>query len=159
MGIKEADKIFYTFPYHYLPTQQKEVWKVSRHLAWGYEYLAILNTVQEFLSRYESSRILDFGCGDASFANLIPCNWVYTGVEHNKKAIEKCREKFSQFKFIYSDIIFFERYNKFVQIQSVKNSIHRFKFPLRLFFIVKIFTVAENEWSYNNEITVFFTYV
>jgi SAM-dependent methyltransferase len=83
-------------------------------------YTPSISWLERQFSRDRIVSVLDFGCGDASYANLIPCNWVYTGVEHHKKAIAKCRKKFPQFKFIHSDINFFERYNKSAQIQPIE---------------------------------------
>jgi len=75
-------------------------------------YTPSISWLEGQFSRDRIISVLDFGCGDASYAKLIPRNWVYTGVDHHKKAIEKCRKKFPQFKFINSDLNFFVRYNK-----------------------------------------------
>jgi 2-polyprenyl-3-methyl-5-hydroxy-6-metoxy-1,4-benzoquinol methylase len=55
----------YVIPYHYLPYQGIDgEWHIARTLGWGYEYLAILETVKQIVQRYQIRRLLDFGCGD-----------------------------------------------------------------------------------------------
>jgi SAM-dependent methyltransferase len=53
----------YNFPYHFIPTGDS-VWTISRHLGWGYEYLAILETITNLVVDHHPGRALDFGCGD-----------------------------------------------------------------------------------------------
>lgn len=54
----------YTFPYHFLPDTVNGAWTVSRNLVWGYEYLAVLETITALVTNHRPKRVLDFGCGD-----------------------------------------------------------------------------------------------
>ena len=54
----------YTFPYHFIPQDVKGAWTVSTHLWWGYEYLAILQTITDLVVDLRPGKVLDFGCGD-----------------------------------------------------------------------------------------------
>jgi SAM-dependent methyltransferase len=54
----------YTFPYHFIPQRNDHGWDVSRHLWWGYEYLAVLETVMSLAVKHAPTTVLDFGCGD-----------------------------------------------------------------------------------------------
>ena len=54
----------YSHPCHYLPHESRGVWRVSRSLLWGYEYLAISNTILALVPGRNPSSTLDFGCGD-----------------------------------------------------------------------------------------------
>jgi 2-polyprenyl-3-methyl-5-hydroxy-6-metoxy-1,4-benzoquinol methylase len=61
----EVQESLYSFPYHYLPTEDlTSAWRIARYLHWGYEYLAILETVKTVTLRTQPRRVLDFGCGD-----------------------------------------------------------------------------------------------
>jgi 2-polyprenyl-3-methyl-5-hydroxy-6-metoxy-1,4-benzoquinol methylase len=62
---RKLQERFYHFPYHFLPyIFESNVWKISRILHWGYEYLAILENVVKFIEDFKPRKILDFGCGD-----------------------------------------------------------------------------------------------
>lgn len=54
----------YSFPYHWLPTDQENRWQVGRHIAYGIEYLAVLEVVRHLVRNAAPTRVLDFGCGD-----------------------------------------------------------------------------------------------
>ncbi len=58
----------YSVPYHYLPWEEDDIWRVGRFLWWGFEYLALLNTVIEMIAEClpagRQVTVLDFGCGD-----------------------------------------------------------------------------------------------
>jgi len=60
----ERQERLYSHPYHYLPHEHRKVWRVSRSLFWGYEYLAILDTILRLVRGRNPSSTLDFGCGD-----------------------------------------------------------------------------------------------
>jgi|SRR5882724_112747 len=54
----------YHFPYHFIPYNVDEVWRISRFLWWGYEYIAVLDTIVNLIISYHPKKVLDFGCGD-----------------------------------------------------------------------------------------------
>lgn len=60
-SIQESE---YTFPYHFIPHDRNGAWNVSRYLYWGYEYLALLETITNLIISRHPERTLDFGCGD-----------------------------------------------------------------------------------------------
>jgi len=61
----DIQESLYSFPYHYLPTENSaKTWRVARNLFWGYEYLATLETIRNLTLKDAPQRVLDFGCGD-----------------------------------------------------------------------------------------------
>ncbi len=90
----------YSFPYHYLPWEQNGVWRVGRFLWWGFEYLAVLNTVlrmvEKSIQTEGNSTVLDFGCGDgrlivellSRFNSSLRC---VAGVDISEKALTFAR--------------------------------------------------------------------
>jgi SAM-dependent methyltransferase len=86
--IQEAQ---YSFPYHYLPYAANGVWRVAQGLWWGYEYLALLETIMGVLCHYKPKRILDFGCGDGRLIKeLVQMNWgldEIIGVDISERAL------------------------------------------------------------------------
>jgi len=54
----------YEFPYHYIPRMEGGVFRLSRTLRWGYEYLSYIQYIVETASRQSFGRLLDVGCGD-----------------------------------------------------------------------------------------------
>jgi 2-polyprenyl-3-methyl-5-hydroxy-6-metoxy-1,4-benzoquinol methylase len=66
MERESLQEALYDFPYHHIPIVRSKtnVWSVSRYLYWGYEYLAILNTIIDLVLCHKPKRLIDFGCGD-----------------------------------------------------------------------------------------------
>ena len=83
----------YSHPYHYLPHEDREVWKVSRSLFWGYEYLAILDTILKLVLGRNPSSILDFGCGDGRLLYELSRNFPgrLVGVDSSHRALALAR--------------------------------------------------------------------
>ena len=83
----------YSHPYHYLPHEHKGVWRVSRSLFWGYEYLAILNTVLTLVRARNPSSTLDFGCGDGRLLHELSRDFSgrLVGVDSSHRALSLAR--------------------------------------------------------------------
>jgi SAM-dependent methyltransferase len=55
----------YEFPLHHLGSVEPgKIWRVTRVLFWGYDHLALLETVCNLVIRYRPERLVDFGCDD-----------------------------------------------------------------------------------------------
>jgi 2-polyprenyl-3-methyl-5-hydroxy-6-metoxy-1,4-benzoquinol methylase len=54
----------YSFPYHWLPSNDRPEATIGRTLPWGLEYLAVLEATAELVTATRPERVLDFGCGD-----------------------------------------------------------------------------------------------
>jgi 2-polyprenyl-3-methyl-5-hydroxy-6-metoxy-1,4-benzoquinol methylase len=54
----------YSFPYHWLPSNDQGSWNISRALGWGLEYLAVMETTKTVVLGVGPHRVLDLGCGD-----------------------------------------------------------------------------------------------
>ena len=68
MGVYSEQQVVqegqYTFPYHFIPNDVNGAWTVSTQLWWGYEYLAILDSITNLVIDHQPRKVLDFGCGD-----------------------------------------------------------------------------------------------
>ena len=83
----------YSFPYHYLPYEDNEVWRISRQLWWGYDYLAVMDVVLHLTLQHDPQRVLDFGCGDGRLTYELAqrgINEVY-GVDISERALSFAR--------------------------------------------------------------------
>jgi 2-polyprenyl-3-methyl-5-hydroxy-6-metoxy-1,4-benzoquinol methylase len=96
MGPQEIQESQYGIPYHYLPWEWGGIWHVGRFLGWGFEYLALLNTVLELVEKslqygQRQMKVLDFGCGDGRLiAELVrknPCLGIVAGVDISERAL------------------------------------------------------------------------
>jgi len=91
--IAERQERLYSHPYHYLPHEYRGVWRVSRSLHWGYEYLAMLNTILTLVRGRNPSSTLDFGCGDGrllyELSRKFPGRLV--GVDSSRRALSLAR--------------------------------------------------------------------
>jgi SAM-dependent methyltransferase len=79
----------YTFPYHFIPQSNDYGWGVSRHLWWGYEYLAVLETVTSLAVQHAPTNVLDFGCGDGRLISEL-CKTItgdIAGVDVSERAL------------------------------------------------------------------------
>jgi len=92
-GKVDRQEGLYSHPYHYLPHEHRGVWRVSKSLFWGYEYLAILNTILSLVRERNPSSILDFGCGDGrllhELSRDVPARLV--GVDTSRRALSLAR--------------------------------------------------------------------
>lgn len=100
MRPQEIQECQYSLPYHYFPWEQDGIWRVGRFLWWGFEYLAVLDTVLRLAGKYVVSRngpvkVLDFGCGDGRvIVELLaryPCLSVVAGVDISERALTFAR--------------------------------------------------------------------
>jgi SAM-dependent methyltransferase len=86
----EIQESLYSISYHFLPTENvPKTWHVARYLYWGYEYLAILETVRTLVVRHQPGRVLDFGCGDGRLLQELAKHGIpeLIGVDHSKHAL------------------------------------------------------------------------
>jgi 2-polyprenyl-3-methyl-5-hydroxy-6-metoxy-1,4-benzoquinol methylase len=86
----EIQESLYSFAYHFLPTENTpKTWHVARYLYWGYEYLAILETVRTLVVRNQPERVLDFGCGDGRLIQELAKDGIpeLLGVDHSEHAL------------------------------------------------------------------------
>ena len=84
----------YSHPYHYLPHEHREVWRVSRSLFWGYEYLAILDAILRLVRGRDPSSTLDFGCGDGRLLYELSQDFpgrLLVGVDSSHRALALAR--------------------------------------------------------------------
>ncbi len=97
---EEIQERQYSIPYHYLPWEQDGVWRVGCFLWWGFEYLAVLNTVLELVGKIlqhdqSQAKVLDFGCGDGRLiVELLaryPSLAIVAGVDISEKALTFAR--------------------------------------------------------------------
>ena len=79
----------YTFPYHFIPHDVNGAWTVSTHLWWGYEYLAILDSITNLVIDHQPKRVLDFGCGDGRLISELCKKGVpeIYGIDFSKRAL------------------------------------------------------------------------
>jgi SAM-dependent methyltransferase len=79
----------YTFPYHFIPHDVNGAWMVSTHLWWGYEYLAILDSITNLVIGHQPRRVLDFGCGDGRLISELCKKGVpeLYGIDFSKRAL------------------------------------------------------------------------
>ena len=61
----------YAFPYHYIPSALNEGFSQTRHFSWGFRYLGGLSVVAEEVARLEPTSLIDIGCGDGTFADVL----------------------------------------------------------------------------------------
>jgi 2-polyprenyl-3-methyl-5-hydroxy-6-metoxy-1,4-benzoquinol methylase len=86
----EIQESLYSFPYHYLPTENPpKTWRVAQYLHWGYEYLAVLQSVKALTLCDQPQRALDFGCGDGRLIKELVSAGVHEviGVDHSDHAL------------------------------------------------------------------------
>jgi SAM-dependent methyltransferase len=86
----EIQESRYSFPYHYLPIESPpKTWRVAQYLHWGYEYLAVLQTVKALTLRDQPQRALDFGCGDGRLIKELVSAGVHEviGIDHSDHAL------------------------------------------------------------------------
>jgi 2-polyprenyl-3-methyl-5-hydroxy-6-metoxy-1,4-benzoquinol methylase len=86
----DIQESLYSFPYHYLPTENPlKTWRVARSLHWGYEYLATLETVRNLTLKGQPERVLDFGCGDGRLIEELLRAGIpeLIGVDHSEHAL------------------------------------------------------------------------
>jgi 2-polyprenyl-3-methyl-5-hydroxy-6-metoxy-1,4-benzoquinol methylase len=70
----------YSFPYHWLPHVADNRWTIHRTLHWGFEYLALLETLCGIVLRLQPTRVLDLGCGDGRLSFQVAKGGVETVV-------------------------------------------------------------------------------
>jgi SAM-dependent methyltransferase len=58
----------YSFPYHWVPTDEDGYWSVGRVVSGSYSYLGLMHMVAERVAALDPERLLDFGCGDGRLA-------------------------------------------------------------------------------------------
>jgi SAM-dependent methyltransferase len=95
MKPQNIQESLYEFPYHHLLSAEPgNIWRVARVLFWGYDYLALLETVCDLVIRYQPKRLIDFGCGDGRLTKeLIRKNQelFVTGVDTSERALAFAR--------------------------------------------------------------------
>ena len=95
MKPQNIQESLYEFPYHHLLSAEPgNIWRVARVLFWGYDHLALLETVCNLVIRYQPKRLVDFGCGDGRLIKeLISKNQelLVTGVDSSERALAFAR--------------------------------------------------------------------
>jgi 2-polyprenyl-3-methyl-5-hydroxy-6-metoxy-1,4-benzoquinol methylase len=93
MGNKlfELQDEMYDYPYHYIPHfKDKDTLLRTRTLGWALEYFSYLQVISEWVSESVNSSILDVGCGDGRFINMLasrlPESYML-GIDISEKAI------------------------------------------------------------------------
>ena len=115
----------YIFPYHYIPDftifpQHFRVW------SWSYRYIAGLDLVLSKIANQPFESILDFGCGDGRFLNILYGIYgegkKYYGVDISERAIAFANAfNFdSNIKFTSKNIIDYKLKNNFDLITSIE---------------------------------------
>lgn len=93
---REIQESQYSIPYHYLPWERDGIWRVGRFLWWGFEYLAVLDTVLRLVGKSlphceSQAKVLDFGCGDGRLIVELLAHYpglqVIVGVDISEKAL------------------------------------------------------------------------
>lgn len=80
----------YFFPYHYIPYfDLTDCPRRSQFLGWGLDYLCYLLHIREMIIEKRPQSLLDVGCGDGRFLNLLYGHVQnLTGCDLSKKAID-----------------------------------------------------------------------
>ncbi|MBN1122485.1 MAG: class I SAM-dependent methyltransferase [Anaerolineae bacterium] len=89
--IQEDD---YRFPYHYIPSLDKESFTQTRYWNWGFRYLGGLRVVQDQLSALSYNTLCDLGCGDGRFLRELAKQQPSArlmGIDYSERAITIAR--------------------------------------------------------------------
>lgn len=78
----------YHFPYHYIPRADGSVFKPSRILRWGYEYVSYIEYLKQKVLAIQPKSLLDVGCGDGRFLYELQIEQIEcTGIDTSERAI------------------------------------------------------------------------
>jgi SAM-dependent methyltransferase len=96
----------YDFPYHFIPYEDNGVWRITRDLWWGYEYISMLETIVNLVLNCAPKSVLDFGCGDGRVIYELKKRGIdnIVGIDMSKRAIS-----FAQAMVLYEHIEFFQK--------------------------------------------------
>ncbi|NQZ13987.1 MAG: class I SAM-dependent methyltransferase, partial [Alphaproteobacteria bacterium] len=103
--IFEAQDQQYMFPYHHIPSFQKDG-SVSRirDLDWGFDYMACLYHAKKTIEGFKPSSILEVGCGDGAIIGAMDSAIARrVGVDLSEKAIPFAKAFFPQVEFSMLD--------------------------------------------------------
>jgi len=98
----------YDFPYHYLTSNAKENFSLSRFLQWGLVHASYNELLAELLVKMGPQKILDAGCGDGRFLyeleKTLPQS-ALSGIDISERALHFARGFNKQARFFVHDII------------------------------------------------------
>ena len=97
----------YSLPYHYIPTFDKNNFRQTYNIKWGYEYISYLNFIIKLIKNINFDSLLDIGCGDGrllSEINKIFPEKKLTGVDYSTRAIQLAKALNNKIDFICLDI-------------------------------------------------------
>jgi len=95
----------YKFPYHYIPNISDGGVRRYKIFSFGFEYMCYILHVKEIVESYSPNSILDVGCGDGRFLDLIG-NEEYerlVGVDLSHRAIKHAEAMNPEIEFINKD--------------------------------------------------------
>lgn len=94
MDRQELQDRLYSLPYHHLPWTDDGAWRIEARLDWGFQYLALLETVLNLIRSRKPNTVLDFGCGDARLIRELASHAdppVCLGVDLSEHALAQAR--------------------------------------------------------------------
>ncbi|MBC2601189.1 class I SAM-dependent methyltransferase [Puniceicoccus vermicola] len=128
----------YKFPYHYIPVISKNSFQQHLHWSWGMRYLGGLRIVQKELESLDYSSLVDIGCGDGRFVNMLSGGSQtrrYLGIDYSERAIGLAKAlSTSNAEFISKDILSEESFDEFDVATMIEVAEHIDPLDLPRFF-------------------------
>lgn len=98
----------YSYPYHYIPQWENNIFSQTRHWSWGFRYLGGMKVVFDQLDNFSFSSLIDIGCGDGRFVREVKKRYPeknVLGVDYSERAINLARVLNPDLAFEDRDII------------------------------------------------------
>lgn len=87
-AIFDLQNKLYQYPYHHIPHLDKDGYAtIFRKLDWGVHYLCLLCEAKNTIEELNVESLLDVGCGDGAFINMLKKSIDMTGVDLSEQAI------------------------------------------------------------------------